>query len=48
VFLKAFETLPGNAHISHKLGKGLGLLLFLAARRSWLVLWPGKPTRATR
>jgi thiol:disulfide interchange protein DsbD len=29
VFLKAFETLPGNAHISHKLGKGLGLLLFL-------------------
>ena len=30
VFLKAFETLPGNAHISHKLGKGLGLLLFLA------------------
>ncbi|WP_159875564.1 protein-disulfide reductase DsbD [Aquitalea denitrificans] len=29
VFLKAFETLPGNAHISHKLGKGLGLMLFL-------------------
>jgi len=29
VFLKAFETLPGNAHVSHKLGKGLGLLLFL-------------------
>ncbi|WP_293759975.1 protein-disulfide reductase DsbD [uncultured Aquitalea sp.] len=30
VFLKAFDTLPVNAHALHKLGKAAGLLLFLA------------------
>jgi thiol:disulfide interchange protein DsbD len=48
VFLKAFETLPGNAHISHKLGKGLGLLLFLVGAAQLAGALAGKPTRAIR